>query len=63
MANLVDNNIIRRDYEILDTFDAGVELFGFEVKSVKAGKGSLRGAFVKMIDNRPTLINAFIPEY
>lgn len=63
MANLVDNNIIRRDYEILDTFDAGVELFGFEVKSVKAGKGSLRGAFVKMIDNRPTLINAYIPEY
>lgn len=63
MANLVDNNIIRRDYEILDTFDAGVELFGFEVKSVKLGKGSLRGAFVKMIDNRPTLINAYIPEY
>ncbi len=63
MANLVDNNIIRRDYEILDTWDAGVELLGFEVKSVKAGHGSLRGSFVKIMDGRPVLINAYIPEY
>jgi SsrA-binding protein len=63
MANLVDNNIIRRDYEILETFDAGIELFGFEVKSVKSGKGSLRGSFVKIIGGRPALVNAYIPEY
>ncbi len=63
MANLVDNNIIRRDYEILDTFDAGIELFGFEVKSIKSGKGSLRGSFVKIMNGKPVLINAFIPEY
>ncbi len=63
MANLVDNNIIRRDYEILDTFDAGIELFGFEVKSVKNGKGSLRGSFVKVVGGRPVLLNAYIPEY
>ncbi|MEN9582541.1 MAG: hypothetical protein RL641_495 [Candidatus Parcubacteria bacterium] len=63
MANLVDNNIIRRDYEILDTYDAGIELFGFEVKSVKGGKGSLRGAFVKVVGGRVVLLNAYIPEY
>lgn len=63
MANLVDNNIIRRDFEILDTLDAGIELLGFEVKSVKAGKGSLRGAFIKLVGDRPVLMNAFIPEY
>jgi SsrA-binding protein len=63
MAQLVDHNIVRRDYEILDTFDAGIELFGFEVKSIKSGHGSLRGSFVKMIGNTPKLVNAFIPEY
>ncbi|MBP7832060.1 MAG: SsrA-binding protein, partial [Candidatus Pacebacteria bacterium] len=63
MANLVDNNIIRRDFEILDTWDAGIELLGFEVKSLKSGKGSLRGAFVKLIGDRPVLMNAYIPEY
>lgn len=63
MANLIDNNIIRRDYEILETFDAGIELFGFEVKSIKEGKGSLRSSFVKMISGKPVLLNAYIPEY
>ncbi len=63
MANFVDNNIIRRDYEILETYDAGIELLGFEVKSIKSGKGSLRGSFVKVIGNRPVILNAYIPEY
>ncbi len=63
MANLVDHNIVRRDYEILESYTAGIELFGFEVKSVKGGHGSLRGSFVKMMDGAPALVNAYIPEY
>lgn len=63
MASLIDNNIVRRDFEILETFDAGLELLGFEVKSLKNSKGSLRGSFVKVLGGRVVIINAYIPEY
>jgi len=33
------------DYEILETYEAGIELFGFEVKSVKTGRLNLTGSF------------------
>ena len=51
------------DYEILETYEAGIELFGFEVKSVKAGRMNLAGSFVVMKDARPELLNASIPPY
>ncbi|MBT3392927.1 MAG: SsrA-binding protein SmpB [Elusimicrobiaceae bacterium] len=57
-----DNNIIKNkkaffDYEILETFEAGVELSGAEVKSVKAKEVSLEGAFVKIEDNMQAFIH------
>ncbi len=36
----------RFDYEILDTIEAGIELLGFEVKAVRAGKVSLEGSHI-----------------
>lgn len=45
MAIFADNRKAHFNYEILDTFEAGIELFGFEVKSIKAGLGNLTGAF------------------
>lgn len=36
----------RFDYEVLDTIEAGIELLGFEVKAVRAGKISLEGSHV-----------------
>jgi len=42
----LDNPKARFDYEILERFDAGAELFGFEVKSVRAGRGSITGAHI-----------------
>jgi SsrA-binding protein len=39
-----DNSKARFDYEILDTYEAGIKLLGFEVKSVKAGHASIVGA-------------------
>jgi SsrA-binding protein len=44
MATYLENTKARFDYEILEHFDAGIELLGFEVKAVRAGKGSLLGA-------------------
>jgi SsrA-binding protein len=46
MANYLDNPKARFDYEMLERFDAGIELLGYEVKSVRAGRGSLTGAHV-----------------
>lgn len=50
-------------YHILETFEAGIELTGPEVKSIKYGHLSLEGAFVKIKDGQLFLINAQIPPY
>lgn len=41
---LASNRKARFNYEILDTYEAGLELFGFEVKSIKKGMASLDGS-------------------
>lgn len=46
MATYADNSKARFDYEILESFSAGLELFGFEVKSVRAGRMNLAGSYV-----------------
>ncbi len=51
------------DFEILDTLEAGVKLYGAEVKSVKGGRMSLEGSFVKIIGSEIYLVNAQIFPY
>lgn len=51
------------DYQIIETFEAGLELAGHEVKSVKNGKVSLKGAYVKIINNEAWLLGAIISPY
>lgn len=46
MPALLRNKKATFDYEILETFDAGIELFGHEVKSLRASRGKLDGAHV-----------------
>lgn len=46
MSSYLENSKARFDYEVLERFDAGIELFGYEVKSVRAGHGSIVGAYV-----------------
>ena len=46
METLLYNKKAHFNYEILQKLDAGAELFGFEVKSLKAKSGSLEGAYV-----------------
>jgi SsrA-binding protein len=57
------NRKARYDYEILTRFEAGLELVGHEVKSVRAGKVNLRGAFVAVRGEEAFLIGAEIPPY
>lgn len=59
----ITNPRARYDYEILDSFEAGIALTGPEVKSVKAGRMSLKGAFVRIKDDEVYLINAQIQPY
>jgi len=69
MKVLAINKRANFDYEILETYEAGLALFGQEVKSIKTGHISLKGAFVVMKSNpgKPLpelhLINAFVPLY
>ena len=51
------------DYEILETYEAGIELFGFEVKAVKSGRINLTGAYAVVKDNEVWLLNATISPY
>jgi SsrA-binding protein len=63
MANYAENRKARFDYEILEKYEAGIELLGTEVKSVRGGRMSLDGAFVIVRGGEAFLINANIPPY
>src|SRR6202008_322340 len=63
MADYATNPKARFDHEILDTIEAGLVLSGQEVKSIKGGKASIKGAYVKILHGVPTLIGALIPPY
>jgi SsrA-binding protein len=63
MKIFAKNKRVYFDYEILENYDAGIELFGFEVKAIKSGKISLKGSFVIIKDEEAFLINAQIAPY
>lgn len=57
------NRRARYDYDIIETFEAGIVLTGPEVKSLRGGHGSLEGAYVKLVGDEAFLINARISPY
>jgi len=61
MKKIAINKKARFDYEILEKFEAGLVLKGYEAKSIKTGHISLKGAFVAAQGNELFLINASIP--
>ncbi len=63
MAQYTENRKVRFNYEILEKYEAGIELLGVEVKSVRGGQMSLEGAFVVIRGGEAFLINANIPPY
>jgi len=60
---LVDNKKARFNYEITDTYEAGIELLGFETKAVRNKHGKLEGSFVKVRGGEAYLVGAEIPPY
>ena len=63
MADIVSNSKARRDYHILETFEAGIVLHGTEVKALRAGKGQISDAFARVEGDQVFLHNAHIEEY
>jgi len=51
------------EYEILEKYEAGLILSGFEVKAIRAGRLSLQGAYVVVNNNEAFLLNASIAPY
>lgn len=60
---LVSNRRAFHDYEILDTFEVGIQLVGTEIKSLRANGGSLQEAFVSVERGELWLIGSSIPPY
>jgi SsrA-binding protein len=64
-----DNKLILKnrkahfDYEILETFEAGIALVGTEVKSIRAGRIDLKDAFARVVKDEVYLMNAHISPY
>lgn len=63
MATLLTNKNISREYETLDTFEAGLSLLGTEVKTLKAKHGSINESFVVTEDGELFLVKAHIPPF
>ncbi|HVV00678.1 MAG TPA: SsrA-binding protein SmpB [Verrucomicrobiae bacterium] len=63
MPDILTNPKARRDYHILETFEAGIVLRGTEVKALRAGKGQISDAFARVENDEVHLYNAHIDEY
>lgn len=62
-GDLVSNRRATYNYEILETFEAGIALMGTEIKSLRDNGGSLNEAFIKVFDNELILLNCHIAHY
>jgi len=60
---VADNRKARFNYEIGDTFEAGIVLTGSEVKSLRAGKATIAESYADARGGELWLINSNIPEY
>lgn len=63
LRRVAENRKARHEYELLETFEAGLMLQGSEVKILRQGKGNIGEAFVRLIDGEAWLVNAHMPPY
>ncbi len=61
--NLIEHKKVRLEYELLEEYEAGLELLGLEVKSLRARHGKLEGAHIVVRDGEAYLVGATIPPY
>lgn len=63
MKIIADNKKARFDYQILETYEAGMVLLGSEVKSIRAGGVNLKDSYISFRNDEAFLQNAHISEY
>lgn len=63
MSNLIEHKRVRFDYEIIKSFEAGMQLFGGEVKSLRAHHGKIEGSHVLVRGGEAFLVGMEIPPY
>ena len=63
MESYIESRKVRFNYELLEQYVAGIELFGFEVKSVRAGHGSLEGAHIILRGHEAFVVGLKIDPY
>ncbi len=63
MPELSRNKKVFYDYEVLEEFNAGIVLYGHEVKAVKEGKISLKGSYISIKQEEVFLVGAKISPY
>ncbi|MFY7664864.1 SsrA-binding protein SmpB [Flavobacterium sp.] len=59
----IQNKRARFDFELLETYSAGIVLTGTEIKSIRAGKATITESFCEFHNNELFLINSYIEEY
>jgi SsrA-binding protein len=62
-VNLVEHKKARLDYEILEEYEAGIELLGFEVKSLRAGNAKLEGSHVIVRGGEAFVVGMVVSPY
>ncbi len=60
---VAENRRARFDYAIDEVFEAGIALTGTEVKSLRAGEGSIAESYAEVKDGEVMLVNANVPEF
>ncbi len=60
---VADNRKARYSYSIGETLEAGLQLYGSEVKALRGGKATIAESYAHAKDGELFLVNAYIPEY
>ncbi|MCU0493701.1 MAG: SsrA-binding protein SmpB [Chloroflexaceae bacterium] len=60
---VAENRKARHDYDIEESFEAGIVLTGSEIKSVRAGRVNLRGSYARVVNDEVLLYESHISPY
>ncbi len=63
LKTIVDNRKARHEYFVLESYEAGIELYGTEVKSMRAGTVNLKDSYCRVVDGEMILYGLHISPY
>ncbi len=63
MKIITENRKARHDYQILETFEAGIQLLGSELKPIRSGSVQLKDSYVEFFNDELFLLHSHISVY